>query len=83
MLQGIRKGWMVYAIPLLLKDNGATFADLGVYSLSRYPFAFQIFYGFIIDVLYLKRYGKTLTYIIFLGYAFSIFMFFVSTVIES
>ena len=73
---------MVYTIPLLLKDNGATFGDLGVFSLSRYPFACMIFYGFIIDVLYIKRLGKTQTYVIGLGYAFSLWMLFVSTVFE-
>ena len=51
--------------------------------MSRYPFAFSIFYGFVIDVFYLKRFGKTLTYVIFLGYFFSIWMFFVSFVLES
>ena len=33
-------------------------------------------------MFYLKRYGKTLTYVIALGYLFSIWMFIVSVVIE-
>ena len=73
---------MVYSIPLLLRDNKASFSDVGTYSLSRYPFAFSIFYGFFIDAFYLKRYGKTLTYVIILGYSFAIWMFYVSFVIE-
>ena len=82
MLNGFKKGWMCLAVPLLLRDNGATFADLSFFSLCRYPFAFFIFYGFIIDMFYLKRYGKTLTYVNALGYLFSIWMFIVSVVIE-
>jgi len=73
---------MVYTIPLLLRENGATFKDLGKFSLSRYPFAFSLFYGFIIDVFYIKSLGKTLTYVIILGYFFSAWMFIISFVIK-
>jgi len=74
---------MIYAIPLLLKEKGASFKQIGLYSLSRYPFALMFLYGFIIDLYYIKKLGKTLTYIISLGYAFSIMMFVTSLVLQN
>ena len=82
ILQGIRKGFMVYTIPLLLNEKGANFHNLGTYSLSRYPFAFMIFYGFFIDMFYIKRYGKILTYVIGFGYTFGFWMIYVAYYLE-
>lgn len=60
-------------IPLLLVKNGAELADLGILTISNYPFALKFLFGPFLDRYFSVRIGKRMSYIIPCLYIFSIF----------
>eukprot|EP00811_Abedinium_folium_P031685 NODE_5175_length_1800_cov_6.930663.p1 GENE.NODE_5175_length_1800_cov_6.930663~~NODE_5175_length_1800_cov_6.930663.p1 ORF type:complete len:471 (-),score=158.86 NODE_5175_length_1800_cov_6.930663:250-1662(-) len=56
-LQGIPMG-LGACMPLLLKQHGASFADMGTFSLGQWPFSLKLAWAPIVDALYVPAFGR-------------------------
>lgn len=56
-LQGIPMGFSA-AIPLILKERGASFSDIALFGVSSLPFSAKLFWAPIVDSQYLESVGR-------------------------
>jgi len=62
-LQGIPMG-LCGSIPLLMKERGATYSQLAVFSLVTVPFSLKLLWAPIVDSLYLASMGRRKTWLV-------------------
>jgi len=63
---------------MTLKENGVSYLQLGIISLSSTAAYLKIIFGPITDVYYIERIGKRLTYMLFCGILLSAFSLYIS-----
>lgn len=63
MLQGVPMG-LSGVLPLVLKERGATFSQLGTLSLNSYPFSLKLLWAPIVDAAYFARFGRRKTWMV-------------------
>ena len=52
------------ALPMLLKERGASFAELGTFSLQSWPFSLKLLWAPLVDCLYVRRFGRRKTWMV-------------------
>eukprot|EP00035_Acanthoeca_spectabilis_P004197 m.100104 g.100104 ORF g.100104 m.100104 type:complete len:542 (+) comp12480_c0_seq2:86-1711(+) len=62
-LQGIPMGFSA-AVPLILKERGASFSDIALFGVSSLPFSAKLFWAPIVDSVYLESVGRRKTWLI-------------------
>ncbi|CAK9056963.1 Acetyl-coenzyme A transporter 1 (AT-1) (Acetyl-CoA transporter 1) (Solute carrier family 33 member 1) [Durusdinium trenchii] len=62
-LQGIPLG-LGQVFPLLLKDRGASYTDLGIFSLQSWPFVLKLFWAPLVDSVYIRQMGRRKTWMV-------------------
>ncbi|KAF4671242.1 Major facilitator super domain-containing protein 3 [Perkinsus chesapeaki] len=62
-LQGIPMG-MSGVFPLLLKEQGATYSELALFSMCSWPFSLKIFWAPIVDTVYVRAWGRRKTWLV-------------------
>lgn len=62
-LQGVPMGFST-VLPLILKERGATFSDLGTFSLSQYPFTMKLLWAPIVDTVYMRSVGRRKSWLV-------------------
>ncbi|CAF4294686.1 unnamed protein product, partial [Adineta steineri] len=63
ILQGMNLG-LASSIPLFLIYYGATWKDRGTFNFAKYPFSLKLLWAPLIDVLYIKRFGRRKSWLI-------------------
>eukprot|EP00927_Polykrikos_kofoidii_P067290 TRINITY_DN6279_c0_g1_i2.p1 TRINITY_DN6279_c0_g1~~TRINITY_DN6279_c0_g1_i2.p1 ORF type:complete len:500 (-),score=51.77 TRINITY_DN6279_c0_g1_i2:203-1669(-) len=63
VLQGIPMG-LGKAIPMILKERGATYSELGTYSFQSLPFSLKLLWAPLVDTLYIQRFGRRKTWMV-------------------
>jgi MFS transporter, PAT family, solute carrier family 33 (acetyl-CoA transportor), member 1 len=63
LLQGFILG-LTASMPLFLASNKASWKQQGTFSLVNYPFSLKILWAPIIDVFYIKRFGRHQTWLL-------------------
>ena len=63
MLQGIPMG-LASSLPLLLKEKGATYEDLSLFSLVSLPFSLKLLWAPIVDTCYITAIGRRKTWLV-------------------
>eukprot|EP01016_Furgasonia_blochmanni_P027480 TRINITY_DN28973_c0_g1_i1.p1 TRINITY_DN28973_c0_g1~~TRINITY_DN28973_c0_g1_i1.p1 ORF type:complete len:238 (-),score=19.02 TRINITY_DN28973_c0_g1_i1:50-763(-) len=82
-LQGLPIGFFSQALPVLLVEKGATYAQFGTLSICLYPFAFKLFWAPILDTYYSEKIGKRKTYILPIQYVLGLLFIWLSYHIET
>jgi len=62
-LQGIPMGFSA-AVPLILKERGATFSDIALFSVCSLPFSAKLFWAPIVDSVYSEKVGRRKTWLL-------------------
>ena len=73
--QGLMTGFYDGALPFVLIQNKATFAQLGMLSFATYPWTFKFLSAPFFDSYYFKNFGKRKTYIVPLQFISAIVIF--------
>lgn len=60
-LQGVPMG-LSAVLPLVLRERGASFADVGFFSLNSWPFALKLCWAPIVDAVYIPSIGRRKTW---------------------
>ncbi|CAF1148765.1 unnamed protein product [Adineta steineri] len=63
ILQGMNLG-LTSSIPLFLIYYGATWKDRGTFNFAMYPFSLKLLWAPLIDVLYIKRFGRRKSWLV-------------------
>jgi PAT family acetyl-CoA transporter-like MFS transporter 1 len=56
-MQGIPMGFAA-AIPLILKERGASFSDIALFGISSLPFSAKLFWAPVVDSWYSESIGR-------------------------
>ncbi|CAF1298887.1 unnamed protein product [Adineta ricciae] len=62
-LEGLNIGLML-SIPLFLIYYGATWKDRGTFNFTSYPFSMKLLWAPLVDVFYIKRFGRRKSWIV-------------------
>jgi PAT family acetyl-CoA transporter-like MFS transporter 1 len=62
-LQGIPMG-LSASLPLILKEKGATYSDLSLFTMVSLPFSLKLFWAPIVDSIYISAVGRRKTWLI-------------------
>jgi len=62
-LQGVPMG-IAGIMPMILKEQHATFSDLSTFSLNSYPFVLKLLWAPIVDTVYISRIGRRKTWLV-------------------
>lgn len=62
-LQGVPMG-LSGVLPMVLKERGASFSDLGTFSLNSWPFALKLLWAPIVDTAYVRSIGRRKTWMV-------------------
>eukprot|EP00929_Paragymnodinium_shiwhaense_P066605 TRINITY_DN33414_c0_g1_i1.p1 TRINITY_DN33414_c0_g1~~TRINITY_DN33414_c0_g1_i1.p1 ORF type:complete len:501 (-),score=96.36 TRINITY_DN33414_c0_g1_i1:15-1517(-) len=62
-LQGIPMG-LSAVLPLVLKERGVSYSDLGTFSLNSYPFCLKLLWAPIVDAAYMESFGRRKTWMV-------------------
>ncbi|CAE6967678.1 Slc33a1 [Symbiodinium sp. CCMP2592] len=62
-LQGIPMG-LSGVVPLILKEQNVSFAELGTFSLNSYPFSLKLLWAPVVDAVYSSRLGRRKTWLL-------------------
>ena len=62
-LQGIPMG-LSGSIPLIMKDSGASYGDLSMFSMVSLPFSLKLLWAPIVDSIYIRGFGRRKTWLI-------------------
>eukprot|EP00928_Gymnodinium_smaydae_P054383 TRINITY_DN38167_c0_g1_i1.p1 TRINITY_DN38167_c0_g1~~TRINITY_DN38167_c0_g1_i1.p1 ORF type:complete len:445 (+),score=31.24 TRINITY_DN38167_c0_g1_i1:63-1397(+) len=81
-LQGIPMG-LGRVIPMILKERGASFSEVGMYSLQSWPFSLKLFWAPLVDTLFINSIGRRKTWVIPTQCLIGIVMIATSTVLDS
>lgn len=81
-LQGIPLG-LGRVLPMLLKEQGASFSELGTYSLQSWPFSLKLLWAPLVDVFFIKSIGRRKTWVIPTQLLIGVAMIYSSTVLDS
>ena len=68
---------------MILKERGATFSQLGTYSLQSLPFSMKLLWAPLVDCLYIRRFGRRKTWLIPAQLLIGGIMMWSSTVLDS
>jgi len=79
LIQGLRKGFFMVVLPILLLEKDISFKKLAIYDIIRYSMSMKIFFGFIMDLYYFEKIGKYLTYVLGIGYIYPLILLALST----
>jgi hypothetical protein len=79
LVQGMRKGFLMVSLKILLLEKGISWKSLGIFDLIRYAMTLKIFFGFVMDLFYVEWIGKYLTYVLGIGYLYPIVLLILST----
>jgi PAT family acetyl-CoA transporter-like MFS transporter 1 len=82
ILQGVVLGLAV-GISIFLKSAGANYSQLGVYSFAYYPFSLKLIWAPIIDVFYIRRFGRRQTWLLPIQLLLGLSLILLSFYIES
>jgi PAT family acetyl-CoA transporter-like MFS transporter 1 len=85
LLQGVVLG-LSTSIPIYLLSAGSSLKQQGDYSFAHYPFSIKLIWAPIIDVFYIRRFGRRQTWLLpiqlVLGIALIIFSLFIDSLIS-
>ncbi|CAE7334007.1 SLC33A1 [Symbiodinium pilosum] len=76
-LQGIPMG-LSSVVPLILKEQNVSYADLGTFSLNSYPFSLKLLWAPFVDAAYVSRLGRRKTWLLPTQLAIGVVMIVVS-----
>eukprot|EP00039_Didymoeca_costata_P026862 m.16847 g.16847 ORF g.16847 m.16847 type:complete len:559 (+) comp5822_c0_seq1:191-1867(+) len=76
-LQGVPMGFGA-AIPLILKERGVSFTDLGMFSVCVLPFSAKLFWAPIVDSIYSKKIGRRKSWLVPMQLMIGITLFYVA-----
>ena len=51
-------------VPMILKDRGCSFSELGTYSLQSWPFSLKLLWAPLVDCLFIRRFGRRKTWMV-------------------
>lgn len=74
-IQGVMQYFPLYGIPVLLKENGAHYTDVGVLTFCSISFAVKILWAPFMDSYFFSKFGKRKTYIVPLHYVLALIYF--------
>ncbi|CAF3171164.1 unnamed protein product [Rotaria socialis] len=81
-LQGMSLG-VASSIPLFLIAHGATWKDIGTLNFASYPFSLKLLWAPIIDVLYVKSFGRRKSWLVPVQFSAAAILFLFSFYVES
>ncbi|CAE6935475.1 Slc33a1 [Symbiodinium natans] len=81
-LQGIPMG-LGQVFPMILKEYGASYADLGVFSLQSWPFVLKLLWAPLVDSVYFRRVGRRKTWMVPSQMLIGLLMLYTATQLES
>eukprot|EP00931_Biecheleriopsis_adriatica_P017957 TRINITY_DN12709_c0_g1_i2.p1 TRINITY_DN12709_c0_g1~~TRINITY_DN12709_c0_g1_i2.p1 ORF type:complete len:504 (+),score=103.70 TRINITY_DN12709_c0_g1_i2:63-1574(+) len=81
-LQGIPLG-LGRVVPMILKDRGASYSELGTYSWQSWPFSLKLLWAPLVDVLYIKQIGRRKTWMVPCQLLIGAIMLYASTCLDS
>eukprot|EP00038_Savillea_parva_P009521 m.184073 g.184073 ORF g.184073 m.184073 type:complete len:549 (-) comp16017_c0_seq1:29-1675(-) len=76
-LQGIPMGFSA-AVPLILKERGASFSDIALFGVSSLPFSAKLFWAPIVDSMYIESIGRRKTWLVPAQFLIGITMIYVA-----
>ena len=82
VLQGIPLG-LISAMPLLLTNNGISYADQAIFSFAFWPFSLKLLWAPFVDSLFLKNFGRRKSWLIPIQYLIGLFMIYISSNTDS
>lgn len=62
-LQGLPMG-LSAILPMILKERGASFSDVGTFSLNSWPFSLKLLWAPIVDTVYIATVGRRKTWMV-------------------
>lgn len=62
-LQGLPMG-LSAVMPMMLKERGASFSDVGTFSLNVWPFSLKLLWAPIVDTIYIPSVGRRKTWVV-------------------
>lgn len=81
-LQGIPMG-LGRVVPMILKERGATFSELGYFSLQSWPMSLKLLWAPLVDTIYVARFGRRKTWMVPAQILIGIIMIMLSTHLNS
>ncbi|OLQ11708.1 Acetyl-coenzyme A transporter 1 [Symbiodinium microadriaticum] len=81
-LQGIPMG-LGQVFPMILKEYGASYADLGVFSLQSWPFVLKLLWAPLVDSVYFRSIGRRKTWMVPAQLLIGLLMLYTATQLES
>lgn len=81
-LQGIPMG-ISAVFPMILKERGVSFSDVGKFSLTSWPFSLKLCWAPIVDVVYFERIGRRKTWMVPAQVLIGVVMICLSRVLEN
>ncbi|CAF2359392.1 unnamed protein product [Rotaria sp. Silwood2] len=82
LFQGVILG-LSTSIPIYLTSAGATWREQSVYNFVHYPFSFKLIWAPIIDVFYIRRFGRRQTWLLPIQLILGIILIILSFYIDS
>lgn len=64
LVQGIPLGLIHGAFPFFLQQRGGSYASIGVFTLSSYPYSLKILWSPFVDAFYIPSFGRRKTWIV-------------------
>ena len=80
-LQGIPMGFAA-AVPLILKERGASFSDIALFSICNVPFSAKLFWAPLVDSKYSASIGRRKTWLVPMQLMIGIILFYVAYQME-
>mmetsp|Transcript_85529 Transcript_85529/g.169728 ORF Transcript_85529/g.169728 Transcript_85529/m.169728 type:complete len:478 (+) Transcript_85529:80-1513(+) len=80
-LQGLPMG-LSGVIPMMLKERGVSFSDVGFFSLNTWPFSLKILWAPIVDTWYIARVGRRKSWMVPCQLAIGAMMLWMSTSVD-
>jgi len=62
-LQGLPMG-LSAVLPMILKERGVSFSDVGTFSLNSWPFSLKLLWAPLVDTVYMARFGRRKTWMV-------------------
>jgi len=80
-LQGVPMG-LSGVFPMILKERGVSFSDVGFFSLNTWPFSLKILWAPVVDTWYNSKFGRRKTWMVPCQLAIGALMLWMSTTVD-
>mmetsp|Transcript_53596 Transcript_53596/g.149089 ORF Transcript_53596/g.149089 Transcript_53596/m.149089 type:complete len:451 (-) Transcript_53596:110-1462(-) len=80
-LQGVPMG-LGKVLPMILKERGASFSELGTFSLQSWPFSLKLLWAPLVDTVYVRQFGRRKTWMVPAQLLIGVIMLYTSTMLD-